>query len=76
MKNIPERIFLHLGDPDDLGDCDDFNELGGVSWSDERINDNDVEYVRREQITPQKCNVCGTKEVITDGYCNVCGGKQ
>ena len=76
MENIPERIFLHLGDPDDLGDCDDFNELGMVSWSDERINDNDVEYVRREQMKREKCNLCGTKEVITDGYCNVCGGKQ
>ena len=56
MKNIPERVFLHLGDPDDLGDCDDFNELGMVSWSDVRISENDVEYVRKGHGKPDRCN--------------------
>lgn len=42
MKNIPKKIYLQIGDgcPDDV----DFNELRGVTWEVERINDNDIEY--------------------------------
>lgn len=43
MKNLPKKIYLQIGEdtPKDF----DFNNLGGVSWCDERINDNDIEYV-------------------------------
>ena len=30
MKNIPNTIFLNLGE--DLEDFEDFNELGEVTW--------------------------------------------
>ena len=49
MKNIPTKIYLQIN-----GDCDatidksinDFNELfkGAITWSEERINDTDIEY--------------------------------
>lgn len=43
MKNIPKKIYLQISDDADMT-CDDFNELSEVSWCDERINDNDIEY--------------------------------
>lgn len=49
MKNIPEKIYLQIGDDADVtfdGSIADFNDLfkGAISWSDERINENDIEY--------------------------------
>lgn len=42
MTNIPDRIFLQIGE--DCPSDADFNELGEVSWCDDRINENDLEY--------------------------------
>ena len=43
MKNIPERIYLQI---DADGETpENFNELHGVSWCSDKINDNDIEYV-------------------------------
>lgn len=42
MKNIPERIFLQLGEDADY--VNDYNELRTVSFSTDKINDNDIEY--------------------------------
>lgn len=76
MKNIPEKIYLHLGDPDDLGDRKDFNELGGVGWSDERINENDVEYVRKDtDVVKSDCIFCGGSPIEKTGngkHCPYC----
>ena len=40
MKNLPERIYLQIGDvcSDDI----DFNSLDDVTWSSFQINDNDI----------------------------------
>lgn len=46
MKNFPERIYLQIGE--DCPEDADFNELVGVTHSTNRINDNDIEYVRAE----------------------------
>lgn len=48
MKNLPKRIYLNIGDecPDDV----DFRDLEEVTWSDERINDNDIEYVIAKEV--------------------------
>lgn len=48
MKNVPERIYLNIGDgvPDDV----DFRDLSEVTWSEERINDNDIEYVIAKEV--------------------------
>ena len=45
MKNIPKRIFLNLGDIQDLG-VKDFKELSDVTWSEDRVFDSDIEYIR------------------------------
>ena len=43
MENVPKKIYLQIGDdcPNDV----DFNELVGVSWCIDRINDNDIEFI-------------------------------
>ena len=45
MKNIPNIIFLNLGE--DLEDFEDFNELGAVTWCADKIGDGDIEYQRK-----------------------------
>ena len=40
MKNIPNTIFLNLGE--DLEDFEDFNELGEVTWCADKIGDGDI----------------------------------
>ena len=37
MKNIPNTIFLNLGE--DLEDFEDFNELGEVTWCADKVGD-------------------------------------
>ena len=41
MKNAPKKIWLNVGDvfPDD-----DFNELSGVTWCEDKIGENDIPY--------------------------------
>ena len=45
MKNIPQRIFLNLGEIEYSG-VKDFKELSDVTWSEDRFFDSDVEYKR------------------------------
>jgi hypothetical protein len=46
MKNVPDKIYLQVGD-DDLFEADgDFKELSEVSWCQDKIYDSDIEYVR------------------------------
>ena len=45
MNNIPNEIFLNLGE--DLEDFDDFNELGEVTWCVDKVGDGDIEYQRK-----------------------------
>ena len=47
MKNIPQRIFLNLGDIKGLG-IKDFNDLE-VTWCVDRIYDSDIEYVPKNK---------------------------
>lgn len=47
MKNLPERIYLNLGD--DVAADADFHGLSEVTWSEEPTTDNDVEYARPPQ---------------------------
>jgi hypothetical protein len=45
MKNIPDKIYLQIGEnADDV----DFNDLYEITWADEPIFDNDIEYVNHE----------------------------
>jgi len=46
MKNLPEKIYLQIGEdcPDDV----DFKDLGGITWSVENQNKNDIEFVLKK----------------------------
>jgi len=46
MKNIPNKIYLQIGEDADL--AEDFKELSeeDIAWSTDRIFDNDIEYIR------------------------------
>lgn len=46
MKNIPERIYLNIGEEAPS----DFRKLSEVTWSEERIFDNDIAYTLRPQL--------------------------
>lgn len=45
MKNIPQRIFLNLGEIEHSG-VKDFKELSEITWSEDRVFDSDIEYIR------------------------------
>lgn len=45
MKNVPQKIHLIIGD--DSNDCDDFNELGEVTWCSDNVYDSDLTYYRK-----------------------------
>lgn len=52
MKNVPERIYLQI---DADGETpSDFNELHGVSWCSDKINDNDIEYLSLSGVMAKK----------------------
>ena len=48
MKNIPERIYLQIG-AETPKDCN-FEELDEVTWCQDRISENDIEYVRVKKV--------------------------
>jgi hypothetical protein len=45
MKNISKRIFLNLGKIEHSG-VKDFKELSDITWSEDRVFDSDIEYIR------------------------------
>lgn len=47
MKNIPEKIYLNLGEdcPADV----DFRDLSEVTWSETKVFPNDIEYARKTE---------------------------
>lgn len=50
MTNIPKTIYLQIGEDCPTDDGEDFNKLYGVTWCAERINENDIEYVLKENV--------------------------
>jgi hypothetical protein len=42
IKNQPNKIYLNIGAD---GECQDFEELVGVSWCEDRVNDDDLEFI-------------------------------
>lgn len=49
IKNLPKKIYLQIGDID-ANNGVDFDELTGVTWCADKINDNDIEYQLVEKI--------------------------
>jgi hypothetical protein len=57
MSTEPDKIYLH----DPLGCFDEDTEAGDnntVTWSEERIDENDYEYVKSDCITDDICFIC------------------
>ena len=48
MKNIPKKIYLQV-DPD-KEDPEDFKELNEVTFSEDKINDNDIKYYNADTV--------------------------
>jgi hypothetical protein len=42
MKNQLDKIYLVVGAD---GECKDFEELVGVSWCEDRVNEDDLQYI-------------------------------
>jgi hypothetical protein len=61
MKNQPKNIYLVVGAD---GECEDFEELVGVSWCEDRINDDDLEYISVSFIPHRIKELIATKEKI------------
>jgi hypothetical protein len=49
MKNIPEKIYLQV-DTEDEELYNDFEELQEVTWCQDKINDNDIEYIKNDVV--------------------------
>lgn len=47
MNNIPEKIWLNLGE--EVSEDADFRDLSEVTWSENKVFDKDVEYVRKSE---------------------------
>lgn len=57
MKNLPKIIYLQVDS--DNENPEDFNELFGVTWCTERINESDIEYQLSDNIFIKKyCPLC------------------
>lgn len=63
MINVPEVIYLNIGEGGD--ETDDFKELD-VTWCSDRINSNDIEYVRSTSNKHKLCDVLA--EISTEEY--------
>ena len=49
MKNIPNKIYLQIGDECDAEDFDECAESYEVTWSSTRVFDNDIVYYHRKR---------------------------
>lgn len=50
MQNIPEKIYLQIGEEVDADEDIDFNELAGVSWCSDKIYENDLVYLNKQYL--------------------------
>jgi regulator of replication initiation timing len=65
--NIPEVIYLQL--QDGLLETEvDFNQLAGVTWCQDRINDTDVAYVLQSQLSTLTAENAKLKDRLTDQF--------
>ncbi len=78
MKNIPDKIYLNLGidcEPVFEDENVDFKELSEVTWSQDKIGCNDIEYVRKE-VTDWEARryelvkIC-LKSILSDPECEI-----
>lgn len=76
MRNIPNKIYLQIGEDAEL--AVDYREFSrdDITWCEDRINDNDIEYVRSDMNVEEECPACLRKNKITLNYrCGTCGNE-
>jgi hypothetical protein len=44
IRDVPDKIYLQIGD--EIPNSVNFKDLDEVTWCEDRINENDIEYVR------------------------------
>jgi hypothetical protein len=50
MTNIPKTIYLQIGEDCPMDDGENFNDLSEVSWCRDKIFENDIEYVLKDEL--------------------------
>ena len=70
MKNIPQKIYLQIEDADVTYDksIDDFNDLIGVSWCEDKINNSDIPYVPESVLRDKEQQLSEAVEVLREMY--------
>ena len=48
MKNLPDKIYLQIGEDINIDSNTDFNTLKEVTWCKDKINNNDIVYIRAD----------------------------
>ena len=48
MKNTPEKIYLQINLSDNNEELDDFKDLCGITWNNEKVFKDDLEYYSKE----------------------------
>lgn len=58
MKNLPDKIYLNLGDlsKEEYNELD-FHDLSEVTWSEEDVQGRNVEYVRLNAFIEKACSI-------------------
>ena len=82
MKNIPKSIYLNIGE--DINGIDNFDTLREVTWSETVIDNNDVEYFRKQSpkaMTSEEYETAyltgqGALREMVEGYFNKILGKR
>ena len=69
MKNIPERIYLQIG-AETPKDCN-FEELDEVTWCQDRISEDDIEYIRKEKVIKAFKETCALISHHKADECNM-----
>lgn len=57
VKNIPEQIYLQIGEEIEMDDVEDFENIQNnyeITWCKDKINDNDIEYIHKDKLLSEK----------------------
>ena len=62
MYNIPLRIYLNLGlSKEEFEDVESFKNLTEVTWSENKVNEADIEYIRVEDLDKYTSDIADGK---------------
>ena len=78
MKNIPKEIYLNLGIPKRVMNIDErddisFNDLNGVSWSTDKIDDQDLKFVLSDVVGQSEQLKALLERLLEENMCSVVG---